>query len=150
MTAAPGTRSRLAQNRYHGNIQPTLGVVPRLTSLVQERRTWPAINLIQIVRKGIGTFRRCGVHARNSMITLAVHYLLLIVEHGLICGVRASIHSTGVVHEDRGAARDHVEVVVVVAGDCQVPHPAVVLLRRGAADDDRDSTVDGLEVLIFR
>jgi hypothetical protein len=43
-----------------------------------------------------------------------------------------------------------VEVVVVVAGDGQVPHPVVVDLRCGAAVGDRDSAVGSLEVLAFR
>jgi hypothetical protein len=43
----------------------------------------------------------------------------------------------------------HVEVVVVVAGDGEVPHPSVVLLRRGAADDDRDGAVSCLEMRVF-
>jgi hypothetical protein len=42
---------------------------------------------------------------------------------------------------------NHVEVVVVVAGDGEVPHPAVVDLRRGAAVGDRDTAVRGRKML---
>jgi hypothetical protein len=42
---------------------------------------------------------------------------------------------------------EYVEVVVVVAGDGEVPHPPVVVSRHGAAVGDRDSAVEGLEVL---
>jgi len=41
--------------------------------------------------------------------------------------------------------REDVEVVVVVAGDGEVPHPAVVLLRGGAAVSGGDGGVSGLE-----
>jgi len=46
-------------------------------------------------------------------------------------------------------AGDHVEVVVVVAGDGQVPHPSVVLLRDGAADHGDGSAVWGLELVAY-
>jgi hypothetical protein len=42
---------------------------------------------------------------------------------------------------------EYVEVVVVVAGDGEVPHPAVVLGGGAPAVGDRDSVVGGLEVL---
>src|ERR1700751_2542130 len=41
--------------------------------------------------------------------------------------------------------RSHVEVVVVVAGDGEVPHPALVVLGGAAAVGDRDDAVTGLE-----
>ena len=43
-----------------------------------------------------------------------------------------------------------IEVVVVVAGDGEVPHPAVALLRDGAADHGHSRAVRGLEALAFR
>jgi hypothetical protein len=46
--------------------------------------------------------------------------------------------------------RDHIEVVVVVAGDGEVPHPAVVLLRDSAADHAHSAAVRGFEVLVIR
>jgi hypothetical protein len=52
-----------------------------------------------------------------------------------------------VMDENRGVARNHVEVVVVVAGDGEVPHPAVVDLRGGTAVGDRDTAVGGLKML---
>jgi len=45
---------------------------------------------------------------------------------------------------------EDIEVVVVVAGDGQVPHPAVVLLRSAAADYYHNLAVRSLETLIFR
>ena len=48
-------------------------------------------------------------------------------------------------HPER-TRREYVEVVVVVTGDGEVPHPAVVDLRDGAADYDRRLAVGGLEV----
>jgi hypothetical protein len=44
----------------------------------------------------------------------------------------------------------HVEVVVVVAGDGEVPHPAIMVGRHAAAVGDRDVAVGGLEVLTIR
>ena len=61
--------------------------------------------------------------------------------------------SVTIVDENSDAASSgdhHVEVVVVVAWDRQVPHPAVMHGRGRAADDDRDSAVGGLKMLIFR
>jgi hypothetical protein len=52
--------------------------------------------------------------------------------------------------ENRGVARNHVEVVVVVAGYGKVPHPAVMDLRGGAAVGDGEGAVGGLEVLALR
>ena len=46
--------------------------------------------------------------------------------------------------------RDDVEVVVVVAGDGEVPHPPVMLDGDGSADDGGSGAVRGLEVLTFR
>ena len=51
-----------------------------------------------------------------------------------------------VVDEDIGYTSLDVEVVVVVAGDGQVPHPAVVDGQCRAADHDRGLPVGGLEV----
>jgi hypothetical protein len=45
---------------------------------------------------------------------------------------------------------EHVEVVVVVAGDGEVPHPPVVDLRGGAAVGGGDSAVGGLEAFTLR
>ena len=57
-------------------------------------------------------------------------------------------------HEARAVTvwlfREYVEVVVVVAWDRQVPHPAVVLLRDDPADHGHGRAVGGLEMLIFR
>jgi hypothetical protein len=47
-------------------------------------------------------------------------------------------------------SRKNVEVVVVVAGDGQVPHPAVVYGRDRPADDGGEGTVGGAETLILR
>jgi hypothetical protein len=49
-------------------------------------------------------------------------------------------------NEDWSISCDHVEVVVVVAGDGEVPHPAVMLGRDRPADDDRGLAVRRLEV----
>jgi hypothetical protein len=50
------------------------------------------------------------------------------------------------VDEDCGCCNCHVEVVVVVAGDGEVPHPAVVDGWCRAADDDGGLPAGGLEV----
>jgi hypothetical protein len=55
-----------------------------------------------------------------------------------------------VMNKDICCVSAHVEVVVVVAGDCQVPHPAVVDLGRGAAVGDGEAATGGLEVLASR
>jgi hypothetical protein len=47
----------------------------------------------------------------------------------------------------KGAGRQHVEVVVVVAGDGEVPHPAVVDRWHRAAVGGGGRAVGGLEVL---
>ena len=44
-------------------------------------------------------------------------------------------------------AGEYVKVVVVVAGNGQVPHPPVMDPRGGAAVGDRDTAVGGLEML---
>jgi hypothetical protein len=49
--------------------------------------------------------------------------------------------------EDRRVACDHVEVVVVVAGDGEVPHPPVMDGRGRSADDYSALTVRGFEML---
>jgi len=53
------------------------------------------------------------------------------------------------VDEDWGVGDrcEDVEVVVVVAGDGEVPHPAVVLLRGDTAAGGSNGAVGGLEVL---
>jgi hypothetical protein len=51
-----------------------------------------------------------------------------------------------VVDEDIGYTSLDVEVVVVVAGDGEVPHPAVMDGRCRAADDDGGLAVGGLEM----
>jgi hypothetical protein len=50
-------------------------------------------------------------------------------------------------NENWSISRDCVEVVVVVAGNRQVPHPAVAYLRDGAAVGDCDGAVGSFEVL---
>jgi hypothetical protein len=52
-----------------------------------------------------------------------------------------------VVNEDGGRPDIDVEVVVVVAGDGKVPHPAAVDGRDRASDHHRSLTVGGLKVL---
>jgi hypothetical protein len=54
------------------------------------------------------------------------------------------------VDEDRSVTCGHVEVVVVVAGDGEVPHRAVVNLGGGAAVGGDYRAVGGKEMLIFR
>jgi len=51
-----------------------------------------------------------------------------------------------IVDEDRRCGNCHVEVVVVVAGDGEVPHPAVMIDRDRSSDYDRSPTVRGLEL----
>jgi hypothetical protein len=40
--------------------------------------------------------------------------------------------------------------VIVVAGDGEVPHPAVMVGQGGAADHGHDGAVGTLEALVFR
>ena len=54
--------------------------------------------------------------------------------------------AVSVVDEDRSVTCGHVEVVVVVAGDGEVPHPSVVDGRDRTADHDRHLAVGGLEM----
>ena len=49
--------------------------------------------------------------------------------------------------KDSGCGGVDVEVMVVVAGDGEVPHPAVVVGRGGAAACDGAHAVGGLQVL---
>jgi hypothetical protein len=57
----------------------------------------------------------------------------------------ASFHSGTLLVSTR--SRKNVEVVVVVAGDGQVPHPAVVDGRDRPADDGGEDIVGGAETL---
>jgi hypothetical protein len=52
-----------------------------------------------------------------------------------------------VVDENGGGSDVHIEVVVIVAGDGEVPHPAVVVGRDRASHYDRCLAVRGLELL---
>src|SRR5579859_685195 len=64
----------------------------------------------------------------------------------VICNVIGNLASfRAVVDEDRGCGNSYVEVVVVVAGDGEVPHPAVVDLGRGSAVGGGLDAVRGLE-----
>jgi len=74
------------------------------------------------------------------------------------------IGNNAVMHQDRriadldhtvhaaavaGLSGDDVEVVVVVAGDSEVPHPAAMVLRSSAAVGDRSPAVSSLEGFAF-
>ena len=55
-----------------------------------------------------------------------------------------------VVDQNADVRGEDVEVVVIVAGDGQVPHPAVMDGRRRAADYYRDLAIRRLEPLTIR
>jgi hypothetical protein len=52
-----------------------------------------------------------------------------------------------VVDEDSGHGGVDVEVVVVAAGDGDVPHPSVMVTGDASADDGSDAPVRGAEVI---
>jgi hypothetical protein len=65
----------------------------------------------------------------------------------VICNVIGDLFSfRAVVDEDRGCGNSYVEVVVVVTGDGQVPHPAVMDGRNRSADHYGRLAVRSLEL----
>jgi hypothetical protein len=57
------------------------------------------------------------------------------------------IRATAVVDKHRSSSCLHIEVVIVVAGDGEVPHPADLVFGGVATVGDSDGAVSGFEVL---
>ena len=112
--------------------------IQRLLNGICRRNPGPAYTFV-------GSAGRGAQHGDGPRITLARWPRLPVSQTTGLLG-KIALRVIDVMNKDICCVSAHVEVVVVVAGDCQVPHPAVMDSRDRASDDDRRPAVRRLEM----
>jgi hypothetical protein len=113
--------------------------IQRLLNGICRRNPGPAYTFV-------GSAGRGAQHGDGPRITLARWPRLPVSQTTGLLG-KIALRVVDVMNKDICCVSAHVEVVVVVTGDGQVPHPAVMDGRGRSADDYSNLAVSGLEMI---